>query len=70
MGKVLLLCVVAVFGVMILMLVIAYRLELLRNECAELRFEIESRSADTQSYGGPGSAPSSANEPALPKAGR
>ena len=40
--KVLLLCVVAVFCVMILVLVDRYRLEMLRNECAELRFEIES----------------------------
>jgi heme exporter protein C len=70
MGKVLLLCVIAVFCVMILMLVDRYRLELLRNECAELRFEIESRSADTQSYGGRGSTPSNVKEPALPKAVR
>ena len=47
MGKVLLLCVIAVFCVMILVLVDRYRLELLRNECGELRFEIESRGLDT-----------------------
>jgi heme exporter protein C len=44
MGKVLLLCVVAVFCVMVLVFIDRYRLELLRNECDELRFEIESRS--------------------------
>jgi heme exporter protein C len=70
MGKVLLLCVVAVFCVMILMLVDRYRLELLRHECAELRFEIESRIADTPSYGAAGSRASKSEEPALPKARR
>jgi heme exporter protein C len=48
MGKVLLLCVVAVFCVMVLAFIDRYRLELLRNECDELRFEIESRSAQAQ----------------------
>jgi heme exporter protein C len=43
MSKVLLLCLLAVFCVMILVLVDRYRLELLRNEAAELRYEIESR---------------------------
>jgi heme exporter protein C len=46
MGGVLLLCAVAVFCVMIMVLVDRYRLELLRNECSELRFEIESRGLD------------------------
>jgi heme exporter protein C len=45
MGKVLLLCVIAVFCVMVLVFIDRYRLELLRNECDELRFEIESRGA-------------------------
>ncbi|MGA7963490.1 MAG: cytochrome c biogenesis protein CcsA, partial [Candidatus Acidiferrales bacterium] len=60
MGKVLLLCLIAIFCVMILVLVDRYRLEVLRNECAELRFEIESRGSDS-----PGAA-----ETALGKAGR
>jgi heme exporter protein C len=59
-AKVLLLCVIAVFCVMILVLVDRYRLETLRNECAELRFEIESRGSDS-----PGNT-----ETALGKAGR
>ena len=46
MSKVLLLCLLAIFCVMILVLVDRYRLELLRNECAELKFEIESRGLD------------------------
>jgi len=49
MGKVLLLCVVAVFCVMVLVFIDRYRLELLRNECDELRFEIESRSTQAAS---------------------
>jgi heme exporter protein C len=49
MGKVLLLCVIAVFCVMVLVFVDRYRLELLRNECDELRFEIESRSTQASS---------------------
>jgi heme exporter protein C len=49
MGKVLLLCVVAVFCVMVLVYIDRYRLELLRNECDELKFEIESRNAQAAS---------------------
>jgi len=49
MGRVLLLCIVAVFCVMVLVFVDRYRLELLRNECDELRFEIESRSTQASS---------------------
>ena len=52
MGKVLLLCVVAVFCVMVLVFIDRYRLELLRNECEELRFEIEARSVQA-SFGAP-----------------
>jgi heme exporter protein C len=51
MGKVLLLCVIAVFCVMVLVFIDRYRLELLRNECDELRFEIESRSTQASSLG-------------------
>jgi heme exporter protein C len=64
MGKVLLLCVIGVFCVMILVLVDRYRLELLRNECDELRFEIESRGSED------GSNRLRADEPALGKARR
>jgi hypothetical protein len=46
MSKVLLLCLFAVFCVMILVLIDRYRLEQLRNECAELKFEIESQGID------------------------
>src|ERR1700683_2005748 len=46
MSKVLLLCLFAIFCVMILVLIDRYRLELLRNEAAELKFEIESRGLD------------------------
>lgn len=49
MGKVLLLCVIAVLGVMILLLFDRYRLERLRYEVDELRLQMESRSLDTQS---------------------
>ena len=49
MGRVLLLCVIAVLGVMILLLLDRYRLERLRHELDELRFEIESRTLDAQS---------------------
>jgi hypothetical protein len=42
MGKVLLLCVTAELGVMILLLLDRYRLERLRYEVVELRLEIES----------------------------
>jgi heme exporter protein C len=51
MGKVLLLCVIAVFCVMVLVYIDRYRLELLRNECDELRFEIESRNTQAASLG-------------------
>src|SRR5271155_2076434 len=51
MGKVLLLCWVAVVCVMIILLLDRYCLERLRQEYEELRFEIESRSADAQSIG-------------------
>ena len=47
MSKVLLLCLFAVFCVMILVLLDRYRLELLRNDVAELRYEIESRGLDS-----------------------
>jgi len=51
MGKVLLLCVVAVFCVMVLVYIDRYRLELLRNECDELKFEIESRNIQPANLG-------------------
>src|ERR1700683_831563 len=60
MSKVLLLCLFAIFCVMILVLVDRYRLELLRNEAAELKFEIESRGLD---------AAEGATTPALQKGG-
>jgi heme exporter protein C len=63
-AKVLLLCVIAVFCVMILVLVDRYRLELLRNECEELRFKVESRGSES------GSNPQDASEPAWGEAGR
>lgn len=46
MKLVLLLCVIAGFGVMVLILVDRYRLERLRYEFAELRHEVESRASD------------------------
>jgi len=49
MGKVLLLCVIAVLGVMTLLLLDRYRIERLRHELGELRLQMESRSSDTQS---------------------
>jgi heme exporter protein C len=49
MGKVLALGMLAICAVMVLVLIDRYRLELLRQECDELRFEIESRSARVQS---------------------
>jgi len=52
MGKVLLLCVVAVFCVMVLAYIDRYRLELLRNEVDELRFAIESRNTAAASVSG------------------
>ncbi|MGA8222096.1 MAG: cytochrome c biogenesis protein CcsA [Candidatus Acidiferrales bacterium] len=51
MGKVLLLCWIAVVCVMIILLVDRYRLERLRHEYEELRFEAESRASDAQSIG-------------------
>jgi heme exporter protein C len=51
MGKVLLLCWIAVACVMIILLVGRYRLECLRHEYEELRFEVESRASDAQSIG-------------------
>jgi heme exporter protein C len=51
MGKVLLICWIAVVCVMILLVVDRYCLERLRHEYEEIRFEVESRSADTQSIG-------------------
>jgi heme exporter protein C len=50
MGKVLLLCVIAMFGVMILVLLDRYRLERLRYEYDELRHEIESRSTEPKAF--------------------
>lgn len=49
MGRVLLLCVIAVLGVMITILLDRYRLERLRHEVGELLLEIESRSLGKQS---------------------
>ena len=49
MAKVLLLCVISMFGVMIPVLIDRYRLERLRHEFDELRLEVENRSADPQS---------------------
>jgi heme exporter protein C len=46
MGKVLLLCVVALLGVMILVLIDRYGLERLRHEFEELREEAESRGGE------------------------
>src|ERR1700680_4663193 len=48
MGKVLLLCVISVFGIMIPVLVDRYRLERLRHEVDQLRFEVENRGTDSQ----------------------
>jgi heme exporter protein C len=49
MGRVLALSMISICGVMVLALIDRYRLELLRQECDGLRFEIESRSAQVQS---------------------
>ncbi len=46
MGKVLLICVISMFAVMIPVLVDRYRLERLRHEFDELRLEVENRSTD------------------------
>jgi heme exporter protein C len=48
MGKALLLCVVAILGVMILVLMDRYALERLRHEFEEIRQEVESRDGETQ----------------------
>src|ERR1700723_868623 len=50
MGKVLVLGMISVCSVMVLALIDRYRLELLRQECDELRFEIESRSTRAQDF--------------------
>lgn len=52
MGKVLLICWIAVVCVMIIVLIDRYRLERLRHEYEELRFEVESRNANVQSVKG------------------
>jgi heme exporter protein C len=49
MGKVLGFCIFAILGVMILVLLDRYRVEKLRHDFDELRFEVESRAADAQS---------------------
>ncbi len=46
MSRVLFLCAMALFGVMILVLVDRYRLERLRHEADELRMAVETRRAD------------------------
>jgi len=46
MGKVLLLCVISMFAVMIPVLIDRYRLEKLRHEYDELRLEVENRATD------------------------
>jgi hypothetical protein len=46
MGKVLLLCVISMFAVMIPVLIDRYRLEKLRHEYDELRLEVENRAGD------------------------
>jgi heme exporter protein C len=48
MAKVLLLCAISMFAVMIPVLIDRYRLERLRNEFDELRLEVENRSTDSQ----------------------
>ncbi|HWF38892.1 MAG TPA: cytochrome c biogenesis protein CcsA [Candidatus Acidoferrales bacterium] len=48
MGKVLLVCVISMFAVMIPVLIDRYRLERLRHEFDELRLEVENRSTDPQ----------------------
>src|SRR6202050_377404 len=50
-GKVLLLCVIAVLGVMILVLIDRYRLEQLRQEFEELRMEYETLNLEPSSIG-------------------
>jgi heme exporter protein C len=48
MAKVLLICVISLFGVMIPVLIDRYRLQVLRQEVEELRFVLEMRSADSR----------------------
>jgi heme exporter protein C len=48
MAKVLLLCAIAAFGVMIPVLIDRYRLEMLRHDLDELRFRAETRVADAE----------------------
>lgn len=55
MGKVLLICVIAMFGVMIPILMDRYRLERLRDELDELRLAVEGRTSDSNSTAEPGS---------------
>ena len=47
MAKVLLICVISLFGVMIPVLIDRYRLQLLRHDVEELRFGLEMRDADS-----------------------
>jgi heme exporter protein C len=54
-AKVLVLCIFAMFFLMVLVFIDRYQLEKLRNECEELRYEIESRSAQAQSLPQPAS---------------
>jgi heme exporter protein C len=51
MGKVLLICWIAVFCVMIILLVDRYRLERLRHDYEDLRYEVESRTSEAASIG-------------------
>lgn len=48
MAKVLLVCVIAMFGVMVPVLMDRYRLERLRHEVEELRFTVQSRNSSVQ----------------------
>jgi heme exporter protein C len=52
MGRVLLICWIAVVCVMIVLLIDRFRLESLRHEYEELRFEVESRTAAAESVNG------------------
>jgi heme exporter protein C len=51
MGKVLLICWIAVSCVMILLLIDRYRLERLRHDYEDLRYEVESRTSEAASIG-------------------
>ncbi|MGB0035133.1 MAG: cytochrome c biogenesis protein CcsA [Candidatus Acidiferrales bacterium] len=53
MTRVLLLCMLSVFAVMVVMLVDRYRLERMRHEVEELRNEVESRAFDSRSDSSP-----------------